>query len=72
MGEVKQHCCQQMSEHVNQRCEQHPDAFDCPDKLIHHSAGTGEYGIIIHDGGSSYVVINYCPWCGARLPGDAA
>jgi Domain of unknown function (DUF6980) len=27
-----------------------------------------EYGIIIHDGGSSHIVINYCPWCGARLP----
>lgn len=27
-----------------------------------------EYGIHILDGGSSYMTINYCPWCGALLP----
>jgi hypothetical protein len=27
-----------------------------------------EYGIIVHDGGPSFVVIAYCPWCGVGLP----
>ena len=27
-----------------------------------------EYGLIIHDGGTSHYVIHYCPWCGHRLP----
>ncbi len=27
-----------------------------------------EYGIKIIDGGSSYLEINFCPWCGSRLP----
>ena len=27
-----------------------------------------EYGLIIHDGGSSYIDIKYCPWCGSKLP----
>jgi hypothetical protein len=27
-----------------------------------------EYGIRILDGGSSCVLIDYCPWCSARLP----
>jgi hypothetical protein len=27
-----------------------------------------EYGLEIMDGGSSYLVLNYCPWCGAKLP----
>ena len=26
-------------------------------------------GIIIHDGGQSFIKINYCPWCGRKLPG---
>jgi hypothetical protein len=27
-----------------------------------------EYGIRIFDGGSSFIVISYCPWCGEKLP----
>jgi hypothetical protein len=27
-----------------------------------------EYGIPINDGGTSYKVIQYCPWCGRLLP----
>jgi hypothetical protein len=27
-----------------------------------------EYGLIIHDGGTSLRAILYCPWCGATLP----
>jgi hypothetical protein len=30
----------------------------------------GTYGIPIHDGGSSVVKINYCPWCGSKLNKD--
>ena len=25
------------------------------------------FGIPIHDGGSSFIRINYCPWCGKKL-----
>jgi hypothetical protein len=27
----------------------------------------GHYGLLIHDGGSSSIEINFCPWCGAQL-----
>jgi hypothetical protein len=27
-----------------------------------------EYGLLVHDGGESIIVIEYCPWCGVRLP----
>lgn len=27
-----------------------------------------EFGILISDGGSSFQMINYCPWCGMKLP----
>lgn len=27
-----------------------------------------EYGVPIQDGGSSYLLMKYCPWCGTKLP----
>ena len=41
--------------------------FDSDD-LVYYSNCFDEYGIIIHDLGSSYVKIEYCPWCGRKLP----
>ena len=51
---------------LDQSCDLHPDRFDCADALI--AMVDGEYGIIVHDGGSSIVRIAYCPWCGSKLP----
>lgn len=65
---VKKYCCDTMTLQLTHRCDQHPDPFDCADNLIFYSAQLDEYGIIIHDGGSSYSVIQYCPWCGVKLP----
>jgi hypothetical protein len=63
-----EHCCETMRREVERRCEEHPDRFDCPDALIAYSPRFHEYGIIIHDGGSSVSRIEFCPWCGSRLP----
>jgi hypothetical protein len=52
---------------LNQKCEQHPDRFDCADMLMHQSRD-GSYGLIVHDGGKSVVTIAFCPWCGTKLP----
>jgi hypothetical protein len=60
------HCCDRMDYDLNQTCELHTDRFDCPDALI--AITDGQYGIIVHDGGSSIIVIAYCPWCGSKLP----
>ncbi len=57
-----------MSEAVASTCEQHAHRFDCPDCLIDYSLLFDEYGIIVHDGGSSSMTIAFCPWCGTRLP----
>lgn len=64
----RRHCCQSMAEMLNDHCEQHSDPFECPDRLIFYSAKFDEYGIIIHDAGSAYSKIEFCPWCGAKLP----
>jgi hypothetical protein len=56
-----------MERQVNSSCSEHPDRFSCPDALMYFSASRGEYGIIVHDGGTSWVAIAFCPWCGAFL-----
>ncbi|MDX8361787.1 DUF6980 family protein [Cytobacillus sp. IB215316] len=65
---MEQHCCETMTHYVNFKCKQHPNIFDCPDSLIHYTENLDEYGLIIHDGGTSVLTIYYCPWCGNKLP----
>ena len=63
-----QHCCQRMQDQASWLCPDHPDPADCPDKLISYSEKFNEYGLIVHDGGSSAETIAFCPWCGSKLP----
>lgn len=49
----KTHCCEQMRMMVED------------EKSVVFRKG--EYGIRILDGGSSYLVISYCPWCGKNI-----
>jgi hypothetical protein len=60
-------CCDLMKTELESVCEIHPDRFDCPDNVIYFSKSSGEYGLIIHDGGSSFLKINFCPFCGILL-----
>lgn len=46
----------------------HKDIFACPDAILKYSGKFDEYGIIIHDGGTSSITISYCPFCGTKLP----
>ena len=56
-----------MAADLNHVCEEHSDRHDCPNALIHYSPNVGEYGLYIHDGGSSVSTIMFCPWCGTDL-----
>jgi hypothetical protein len=58
--------CVHVGDQITQRCEKHPDPLDCPDALV-ITLPSGGYGMPIRDGGTSYSLIRYCPWCGARL-----
>lgn len=60
-------CCDDMRRQLTFTCTDHVDLSDCPDSLIVHSQKSGEFGIRVHDGGTSSISIHYCPWCGARL-----
>lgn len=62
------HCCEKMRLQVEMVCDQHPDPSDCPDAVVGFTPRFREYGLYIHDGGPSRYVIQFCPWCGSRLP----
>ena len=63
-------CCSEMEEHATRQCDAeggvHADRLDCPDTVIHRY-DHGDFGIPIHDGGHSFIVVHNCPWCGASL-----
>ena len=65
---METYCCEDMRREIERVCDQHPDRFDCPDCLVGYSPRFREYGLLIHDGGSSWMCIRYCPWCGSLLP----
>jgi hypothetical protein len=50
------HCCTVMADHVQDH-----------DICLLYVAKFREYGVRVLDGGSSYVVIDYCAWCGRKL-----
>lgn len=56
-----------MQYHLEYKCDIHKDSFECPDNLIFKSKKNKDYGIIIHDGGNSFITIKFCPWCGKKL-----
>src|SRR3954454_11418873 len=60
-------CCESMLKQLNWKCADHSSLADCPDALVGRFGKAGDYGLLIHDGGSSYVAIAYCPWCGTKL-----
>jgi hypothetical protein len=59
-------CCPAMQRELDRVCDVHPDRFDCADAVIHKNS-SGGYGLIIHDGGSAYYAIAFCPWCGSKI-----
>lgn len=61
---VKSFCCEMMNYHLTTFFTD-PESVDC---VILYVPKFDEYGMPIHDGGSSYVLISFCPWCGKELP----
>lgn len=64
---MKKLCCEYMDYHVSFTCALHENPYDCPDQILIFDEACNEYGIIIHDGGSSNIKIHFCPWCGKKL-----
>lgn len=57
-----------MDRHTGKMCEEQDEKYDCPDDVITYSSALDEYGLIIHDGGTSSYEISFCPFCGTKLP----
>jgi hypothetical protein len=60
-------CCDDMRQQLEFRCADHADLSDCPDSLVVLLENPTRFGIRVHDGGSSFIAIRHCPWCGAHL-----
>jgi len=67
-GTDAQLCCEMMATELEFACTQHADPFECGDSVVVYNEVLDEYGLIVHDGGASYVLIAHCPWCGTGLP----
>jgi hypothetical protein len=61
-------CCERMEAELARSCQQCPSREECPDVLIKYIPKFNEYGLIVHDGGTAMVRIDFCPWCGTKLP----
>jgi hypothetical protein len=51
-------------------CEQMKQAVTEGEVAVVYLAKFREYGIRVLDGGTSYIELRYCPWCGHELPGS--
>lgn len=67
---MRRFCCSILEHHARYECAEH--GHSCPDQVVRRLDGTGVYVLPVRDGGSSYVEINFCPWCGSNFhPGPA-
>jgi len=60
-------CCGRMRDEFKRTCDEHEARHECPDLVLDYNETIKRFGILIHDGGSSVYLINYCPWCGTKL-----
>lgn len=63
----KDFCCDKMGYFARNHCDRHASIFECPDCLVFYDENDDSYGIIVHDGGESFIKIGFCPWCGTNL-----
>jgi hypothetical protein len=59
-----------MSDGPPHLCEDMVRALADPDVPLVYNDKLREYSILIQDGGSSVAVIEFCPFCGVKLPGS--
>ena len=53
--------CVHIAYHTTNKCEKHKDPWECPDHTLVRSRRGREFGIPVRDGGSSMIVIEFCP-----------
>ncbi len=48
-------------------CDESNDPWECADAVLVRGESDAHYGIPVRDGGSSYIEVRYCPWCGKQI-----
>lgn len=56
-------CCDVMKSQLEFKCDTHSNLLDCPDVILLR-IGANQIVFPIRDGGSSFINLQYCPWCG--------
>ncbi|MDQ0878907.1 hypothetical protein QFZ77_007566 [Paenibacillus sp. V4I3] len=64
--DASKYCCVEMAYHLSAGIG--VDPYQDADVIIIHYKKYDEYGIPIKDGGTSFISISNCPWCGTLLP----
>ena len=59
-----------MSEKINHCCSEFDYFIKNGEVALCYNDTYREYGINVLDGGSSFIQIKYCPWCGNKFPKD--
>lgn len=67
----RKHCCEAMDDAIDFDCDKHKHPWECADSLILYNEVFDEYGLVMHDGSTAYVLLVHCPWCGTKLPESA-
>lgn len=62
---MSEYCCKTFEHHATTGCGDHASRRECPDTIL-DECDLG-WGIPVHDGGSSVILISYCPWCGKKV-----
>ncbi|GAA4426681.1 hypothetical protein GCM10023188_09060 [Pontibacter saemangeumensis] len=65
--DYEKYCCMMMADNVCSSLDENGKIKYGDIDVVINKWDDGLYGIPIHDGGSSMIVINYCPWCGSKL-----
>jgi hypothetical protein len=63
----KKYCCINMAYRLIEEKKSKGKAKIDFDSIMTHYKKGNVFGIPIHDGGSSFIKIDYCPWCGKLL-----
>ncbi|WP_018479867.1 DUF6980 family protein [Pontibacter roseus] len=61
------YCCLMLADKVYESLDEDGEIRYGNPEVVINKWDEGLYGIPVHNGSATMVVINYCPWCGTRL-----
>lgn len=65
--DYESYCCMMLADKVYESLDADGEARLGDPEVIINKWDEGLYGIPVHNGSATMVVIHYCPWCGTKL-----